>query len=207
MRPVRVKVCGITRLEDALEAVALGADALGFNFWPRSKRYCAPRTAKAIVSRLPPLVTAVGVFVNQKQELIERTAKYVGLSAIQLHGNESPERCASFDLPVIKALAVADAASLRQVQCYRVSAYLLDTPTRGFGGSGQTFDWSLLKWLDRRKLFILAGGLTPANVARAVEAVKPYGVDVASGVESSPGIKDKRKMARFIAEAKGVKLR
>ncbi len=205
--PVRVKVCGITRLEDALDAVAFGADALGFNFWPRSKRYCSPRAARSIVSKLPPLVSAVGVFVNQKREGIAKTADYVGLAAVQLHGKETPEFCASFDLPVIKALPVADTASLRQVQAYRVAAYLLDTPSRGYGGSGRTFDWSILKWLDRRKLFILAGGLTPSNVSKAVEAVRPYGVDVASGVESAPGIKDKKKMARFIAAAKGAKTR
>lgn len=199
---VRVKICGITRLEDALAAVDAGADALGFNFWPRSKRYCPPRTARAIVAKLPPLVSAVGVFVNQTQAVVQKTADYVGLGAIQLHGSESPAFCRAFDLPVIKSLAVSDAASLRQVKSFRVSAYLLDTPSKEFGGSGRTFDWSLLRWLDRKKLFILAGGLTPANVAEAVEAVRPYGVDVASGVESAPGIKDRRKMARFIASAK-----
>ena len=207
MSRVRVKVCGVTRLEDALAAVDLGADALGFNFWPKSKRYCPPRVAQSIVAKLPPLTAAVGVFVNQPQAQIERVVKSVGLQAVQLHGNESPEFCAQFEVPVIKALAVADTASLRAIKTYAVSAYLLDTPSRGYGGSGKAFDWSLLKWLDRRKLFILAGGLTPTNVARAVETVKPYGVDVASGVESSPGIKDKRKMARFIAAAKEAKLR
>ncbi|HZH03727.1 MAG TPA: phosphoribosylanthranilate isomerase, partial [Myxococcaceae bacterium] len=152
---MRVKVCGVTRLEDALAAVDLGADALGFNFWPKSKRYCPPRVAQSIVAKLPPLTAAVGVFVNQPQAQIERVVKSVGLQAVQLHGNESPEFCAQFEVPVIKALAVADTASLRAIKTYAVSAYLLDTPSRGYGGSGKAFDWSLLKWLDRRKLFIL----------------------------------------------------
>ena len=204
VRSVRVKVCGVTRLEDALAAVALGADALGFNFWPRSTRYCPPRAARAIVARLPPLISVVGVFVNQRRSQIDRIVEEAGLSAVQLHGDEPPEQCRGYRVPVIKALR-ADAESIQRLARDRAAAVLLDTPSRGYGGSGRAFDWALLKGMELELPVILAGGLTPGNVARAVAAVKPYAVDVASGVESAPGIKDRRKMARFISAAKGVK--
>ena len=204
MSPTRVKICGVTRLEDALAAARLGADALGFNFWPGSKRFLAPAAARAIVDRLPPFVTPVGVFVNQPEEAIRRAAEESGVRVLQLHGDEPPELCARLPLPVVKAVRVAAAPSLATLQAYRVAAFLLDSPSAGFGGSGATFDWSLAEGVAGLGPLILAGGLTPDNVAAAVRRVRPYAVDVASGVESAPGVKDAVRMARFIAAAREV---
>jgi phosphoribosylanthranilate isomerase len=202
---VRVKICGVTRLEDALDAVRLGADALGFNFWPSSKRYCSPSMARRIASRLPPFVTTVGVFVNQSKREIREISARVGLRALQLHGDESPVFCRGFALPVIKAVRVETPNSLQLLSQFKVDAFLLDTPSEGFGGSGLTFDWRFLRHFADSRPVILAGGLTPLNVGKAVAAVKPYAVDVASGVESEPGVKDVKKMAQFISAARSVK--
>ncbi len=202
--PVRVKICGITRAEDALEAVRLGADALGFNFWPQSKRYLDPEAARAIVASLPPFITTVGVFVNQSDDEIRRAAERSGVGVLQLHGDESPAFCTRFLHPVIKAIRVDALRSLAALASYEVRAFLLDTPSRGFGGSGAPFDWALAEGISECRSVILAGGLTPENVAAAIRAVQPYAVDVASGVESSPGRKDPEKMARFIWAAKEV---
>lgn len=201
MTPVSVKICGVTRLEDALEAARLGADALGFNFWPKSKRHISPARAAAIIEGLPPFVTAVGVFVNPTRAEVLAAARRSGIRVIQLHGDEAPAFCAGLPLPVIKALRVEGTSSLRAMARYDVAALLLDTPTERFGGSGRRFDWSVLRGVPRGRM-VLAGGLTPENVASAVRAVTPYAVDVATGVESSPGIKSARKMARFIENAK-----
>lgn len=202
MPEVRVKICGITRMDDALEAVRLGADALGFIFWPHSKRCCKPEAAREIIAQLPPFVTCVGVFVNQPKAEIRRTAKLAGLHAIQLSGNEPPRFCEGFALPIIKAIQVESAQSLDALSTYRASAFLLDTPTAGFGGSGRTFDWRLVRRTGKQWRIILAGGLNPQNVRAAIREVRPYGVDVASGVESAPGIKDAQKLKRFIQAAK-----
>lgn len=204
MSPVRVKICGLTRLEDARAAARLGADAVGFNFWPGSKRYVAPHAARAVVDRLPPFVTPVGVFVNQTEEEIRTAAAAAGVRVLQLHGDESPELCARMPLPVVKAVRVESARSLDALGAYPVAAFLLDAPSGGFGGSGSTFDWSLLEGVAELGPVILAGGLTPENVAGAVRAVRPYAVDVASGVESAPGVKDVARMARFIAAVREV---
>ena len=202
---VRVKICGITRLEDALAAAHAGADALGFNFWPKSKRYVEPRAAGEIIALLPPFVAAVGVFVDPTREEALRAAELSGVHWLQLHGDETPELCASLPLPVIKALRVRDRASLDALARYEVAGFLLDADTAGYGGSGERFDWSLAAEGARRAPIILAGGLRPENVADAVRQVRPWAVDVASGVESAPGIKDHEKTARFIREAKAVK--
>jgi phosphoribosylanthranilate isomerase len=199
---VRVKICGITRAEDALAALRLGADALGFNFWPASRRYVAPAAARAIVSRLPPFATTVGVFVNQPEEEIRAIASASGVQVLQLHGDEPPDLCARLPWPVVKAIPVDQVRALSRLLSYEVSAFLLDTPSRGFGGSGVPFDWSLAEGVSDVALVILAGGLDPDNVADAIRAVRPYAVDVASGVESEPGVKNVSKMARFIARAK-----
>jgi phosphoribosylanthranilate isomerase len=201
---VRVKICGVTRRGDALEAAALGADALGFNFWPGSKRHLSMSAARVIIEALPPFVTPVGVFVNPPLDEVLRALDRTGIQMVQLHGNESPRLCARIPVPVIKALPVSSRASLRALSRYRVAAYLLDTATPGYGGSGHTFDWGVLSSLPRAAPVVLAGGLTPQNVAEAIRRVQPYAVDVASGVESSPGVKDSRKMARFIRAAKDV---
>ncbi len=202
--PVRVKICGVTRLEDALLAVRLGADALGFNFWPGSKRFLAPAAAREIVRRLPPLVTAVGVFVNATQDELLRAVAASGVQVAQLHGDEPPALCGALPLPVVKALRVRDAASLDALAAYDglVGAILLDSPSPGYGGSGAAFDWSLAAAAAAARTVILAGGLRPANVAEAVRAVRPFAVDVASGVESAPGLKDGELMRRFIEAAK-----
>jgi phosphoribosylanthranilate isomerase len=200
---VRVKICGITRLEDALEAVRLGADALGFNFWPGSRRFIAPAAARAIVARLPPLVTAVGVFVDPSHDEASAAAAISGVQVLQLHGAESPPFCRSFQLPVVKAVAVGGPEALAAAEPFAgLSGLLLDAPTAGHGGSGQPCHWPTARRLAGRGPVILAGGLTPGNVAEAIVAVGPYAVDVASGVESSPGLKDHQLLARFIRAAK-----
>ncbi len=198
----RVKICGITRTEDALLAARLGADALGFNFWPRSKRYLAPAAARAIVRRLPPYVTAVGVFVDPSREELLRAIEASGVTAVQLHGDEPPELCASLPVPAVKAIRVADAHALALLASYEVSGFLLDAPGPGYGGTGETFDWSIAVEAAASVPVVLAGGLTPENVAEAIRVVRPWGVDVASGVESSPGVKDEDKLRRFIAAAR-----
>jgi phosphoribosylanthranilate isomerase len=200
---VRVKICGITRLEDALEAARLGADALGFNFWPGSRRFIAPAAARAIIARLPPLVTGVGVFVDPSHDEASAAAAISGVQVLQLHGAESPLFCRSFQLPVVKAVAVGGPEALAAAEPFAgLSGLLLDAPTAGHGGSGRPCHWPTARVLAGRGPVILAGGLTPGNVAEAIAAVGPYAVDVASGVESSPGLKDHQLLARFIRAAK-----
>jgi phosphoribosylanthranilate isomerase len=199
---VRVKICGVTRLEDALAAVRLGADALGFNFWPGSKRYLAPAAARAIVRALPPFVAAVGVLVDPTRDEALRAAEASGVGVLQLHGDETPELCAALPLPVVKAIRVDGARALAALASYEVSAFLLDAPGPGYGGTGRTFDWALAHEAAAAARVILAGGLGPDNVAEAVATVRPYGVDVASGVERAAGVKDEELVARFIRAAK-----
>lgn len=194
----RVKICGITRLEDALAAVDLGAHALGLNFWPKSKRFIHPNDAEELVAGLPPMVSTVGIFVNQPWDEVEAIASRCRLSAVQLHGDETPEQCDRFRTRVIKAIRVENARSLRGLSRYDVQALLFDAPSAGFGGSGATFDWKLLRKVATQRPVLLAGGLTPKNVASAIRAVRPYAVDVASGVESEPGKKDLRKLRAFM---------
>jgi len=206
MSGVRIKICGVTRAEDALAAVRLGADALGFNFWPGSRRHVSPAAARAIIARLPPFVTSVGVFVNQPEGEMRATAAESGIQVFQLHGDEPPELCSRLPLPVVKAIPVDQVRTLSKLLSYEVSAFLLDTPSRGYGGSGEPFDWSLAEGVSEVAPVILAGGLTPENVAEAVRAVRPWAVDVASGVESSPGVKDADRMSRFIEAVREVRL-
>jgi phosphoribosylanthranilate isomerase len=190
--PVKlVKICGITRLEDAAAAVTCGADALGFVFWPRSPRCIDPHRARAIVSSLPPFVTPVGVFVDQPAEEINRIASAARLAAIQLHGHESPDFARSLDLPVVKAIAVgsSDASTVDAWPANVVVLLDVHDPIRR-GGTGQTVDWAAAAEIARRRRTILAGGLTAENVGEAIARVGPYGIDVSSGVETSPGIKD-----------------
>lgn len=197
-----VKICGITREEDARLAVRLGADAVGLNFYVRSKRHCALDVARRIVEALPPNVLAVGVFVNAPREEISSVVAATGIQAVQLHGDERPEACSGLPRPVIKALAVAGAESIALADAYPVDTVVLDSGGAGYGGTGRRFDWSLLQRVRPRAQFLVAGGLTPDNVAEAVRAARPYGVDVASGVESAPGVKDPDRLARFIEAAK-----
>jgi len=202
---IRVKVCGITNVEDALHAAACGADALGFVFYAQSPRWLTPEAARGIIAELPPFITAVGLFVNETPERIGQIADYCGFDIIQLHGDEGPSDC---DLPphrVVKALRVRDASSLALEGEYRVSALLLDAWVAGaYGGTGERFNWDLAAQVARRRPVILAGGLTPENVAAAVLQVRPYAVDVSSGVEAAPGKKDPAKVAAFVRNAKAV---
>ncbi len=201
-RGVRVKICGVTRAEDALAAARLGADAVGFNFWPRSKRYLAPEAAAAIVGRLPPHVATFGVFVDPSRAELEAALAASGVGVAQLHGDEPPALCLALGVPVVKALRVRDRHDLAGLAAYEVRAFLLDSPSAGYGGSGATFDWSLAAAAAREVPVLLAGGLGPDNVAEAVRTVRPLGVDVASGVESAPGVKDLARMEAFIRRAK-----
>ena len=210
MSQVRVKICGVTRVEDAVRAAYLGADAIGLNFWPRSKRCVDVATAREIVAALPPLVMAVGVFVDQSPDEIRHAASGAGLSAVQLHGAEGVAACAGHAIPVYKAFrcAARDGSPglpwADEVAAYagEVAGVLLDAAGAGPGGTGRACDWTLARALAEELPVLLAGGLTPENVAEAIAAVRPWGVDVASGVESSPGVKDPDLMARFIRAAK-----
>jgi phosphoribosylanthranilate isomerase len=197
---VRVKICGVTTVEDARVCVDAGADAIGLNFWPGSKRCVAVERAVEIARALPDGISKIGVFVDSRREEIERTAETVGLDAIQLHGDEPPEACAGFALPVIKAIRVSEAlGSIDEVVArYDVAWVLLDSAV---GGSGVTFDWRRALAVAPGRLY-LAGGLRPDNVAEAVRSVRPYAVDTASGVEASPGRKDPRRVREFIENAK-----
>ena len=196
----RVKVCGITNLEDALAALEAGADMLGFNFYPRSPRYVSPLEARKIIERLPAGVSCVGVFVNEPAD-VERIAREAGLGAVQLHGDETPEYCRSLHgLTTIKALRVGADYNVESAAAYGTDAVLLDAYVAGSrGGTGHTFDWALATLTRERvpRLF-LAGGLNPDNVSAAVAAVRPYAVDVCSGVETSPGRKSPELMRRFV---------
>jgi phosphoribosylanthranilate isomerase len=205
MSRVRIKICGVTRIEDALAAADLGVDALGFNFWPGSRRFVTPEAAGRIIDRLPPFVVPVGVFVNQPEDELRAVAVESGIQVFQLHGDEPPELCRRLRLPVVKAIPVDQVSALARLLSYEVQAFLLDTPSRGYGGTGQPFDWSLAEGVSEVAPVILAGGLNPTNVADAIRAVRPWAVDVASGVESSPGVKDPEKMARFVAAVREVK--
>ena len=203
---IRVKICGITRKEEALQAVRCGADALGFVFFAQSPRYLDPQRAKSIIAALPPFITTVGLFVNEVPAQIREIASLCGLDVIQLHGDETPQQCQVDGYRVVKALRVRDEESLAAADEYPVAALLLDAwvPDQ-YGGTGRTFNWQLASRLARRRAVILAGGLNPENVAAAVDEVRPYGVDVSSGVESSPGCKDPGKLAAFIANAKNAR--
>ena len=201
---VRVKICGITRLQDARLAEKLGAYALGFNFYEKSPRNVSPADAWKIRNSLRPDTEAVGVFVNWNPEVITHLAKALQLSAVQLHGDETPKQLASLadELPVIKAFRVGISFSVSNFKKFRrASFFLLDAAAGSkFGGSGKTFDWSIAKKAASSPKIILAGGLTPENVAEAILAVRPYAVDVASGVESRPGKKDAGKLRAFFSE-------
>jgi len=198
---VRVKVCGITNLDDARAAVDAGAAALGFNFYAQSPRYVTPEVAAGIAAHLPPAICLVGVFVNEPREQVATIARTVGLSALQFHGDESPEFCRAWRQKVVKAIRVRDGHAAAAAQRYAVDFILADAYVEGQrGGTGRRIVPILLEGFERRRL-ILAGGLTPQNVAAIVQTVRPYAVDVASGVERAPGKKDVNLMRRFIARA------
>jgi phosphoribosylanthranilate isomerase len=199
-----VKICGLTRVDDALAAAAAGADWLGLNLWPPSKRFVDRAAAAAIAAALraaAPAVRLVGVFVDQPADQVREAAAALGLDQVQLHGDESPAYGAGLGLPFIKALA-GDLARAADYDCELV---LVDAVSPGRGGSGRSADWAAARVLaDGGRKLLLAGGLTPDNVAAAIAAVGPWGVDVASGVESAPGRKDAERMRRFVAAARAA---
>ena len=198
--PTRIKICGITRIEDALTATRLGADAIGFIFWRKSARFISPAKAREIVDELPPFVSAVGVYVDPEEGWVEESSNIARLSLLQFHGDESPEFCDQFSLPYIKALRVREGMDLLQYEDQYSSArgLLLDTYTEGMpGGTGDTFNWDLIPQGLTVPL-ILSGGLHPGNVTMAIKRVQPWAVDVSSGVESAKGIKDAEKIADFM---------
>lgn len=201
---IRVKICGITSLEDAMMAVEAGADALGFVFYDKSPRFINPLAAANIIAKLPPFVLTVGLFVNEELEKINWTADYCGLDLVQLHGDESPDECLEVSRRVVKAFRIKDIVSIEPMKKYQVSGYLLDAwcPDT-YGGTGMTFNWEMAAAAREYGRIILAGGLTPDNVVEAIRQVQPYAVDVSSGVESEPGKKDPEKVREFIRLAKG----
>ena len=202
--PVKVKICGITNLPDGLAAAEAGADALGFVFYDQSPRYISIPAAAELIRQLPPLVMKVGVFANAPEDLVLRASRECGLNLLQFHGDEPPDYCLQFGLMSMKAFRIRDAASLQALRDYPTDAWLLDTYSPGkLGGTGETFNWDLA--LEARgwgRPIFLAGGLTPENVAEAVQRAQPYGVDVSSGVEAAPGRKDHAKVRAFIKAAK-----
>jgi phosphoribosylanthranilate isomerase len=202
---VKVKICGITNLEDALMAVEAGADALGFVFFQGSSRYISPELAATIICHLPPFVQTVGLFVNEEAAVVNTLADRCALDIVQLHGEESPDYCQTVRRRIIKAFRVKDASSLTTMKDYNVAGCLLDAwSPAAHGGTGTTFNWDIVAHAATSRSIILAGGLTPENVAGAVATVKPYAVDVSSGVERAPGKKDAGLVGRFIRAARSL---
>ncbi len=200
--PIFIKVCGITRLIDALHAVDQGATAIGFVLWPRSPRGVTVERAAKIIAELPSHVMRVGVFVNEPVDGIRAAAERAGLSAVQLHGDEPPAYAEVLDWPVFRAVSVGDLNHASEAWAPE-TALLVDNvdPVRR-GGTGAVIDWSKAAAVAQTRRVVLAGGLTPDNVASAIRAVRPFGVDVSSGVEASPGVKDLAKVSRFVTNAR-----
>jgi phosphoribosylanthranilate isomerase len=204
-----IKICGITNLDDALAAVAAGADALGFNFYKPSPRYITPQQARAIIQQLPESTLKVGVFVNEESsKAVRDIANEAGIRALQLHGDESPEYCRDLaaDYYVIKTFAVSGSFDMERPKAYDVAAIMLDTKHQSLrGGTGRVFDWSVAQQVQQTipKLF-LAGGLSPENIENAIKIVKPFAVDACSAVEERPGKKSQERMRVFVNTVRGV---
>lgn len=201
----RIKICGVRHLNDALKVVELGADAIGLIFVEKSPRYLSLKNARAIAESMPAFVTVVGLFMDTPAEVVRETLKTVSLNLLQFHGEETPEFCNQFDKPYIKVLKMRENVDVIGFakEYPNAAGILLDTYSKEGGGSGQSFDWSLIP--ENLPLpLILAGGLNPDNVASAVAAVHPYAVDVSSGVESEPAIKDHKKIEQFIKEVQRI---
>jgi phosphoribosylanthranilate isomerase len=203
---VKVKICGITNADDARLAVEAGADALGFIFVEKTPRFVTPERAAAIIRRLPPFVTPVGVFWDHPSGHVKAVAEACGLQALQFHGDENPDDLAHYALPVIKTIKVSGPQDLARMEPYRarVAAFLLDSAAKWSEGEArQSIEWRLARMAPGP--IILSAGLTPDNVAEAIDIARPYAVDVNSGVEAAPGKKDPDKVRHFIAEAKSVR--
>lgn len=206
---MKIKICGITNREDAAVAVAAGADALGFVMYRKSPRWVEPAVARSIVAGLPPFVLAVGVFVNEEAESVRALVDECGFALSQLHGDESTLYCQNLSRPTLKAIRLKDRATFLALAafqgCANVRGVLIDAfSDQAYGGTGQTVDWTLAEEAARSTPIILAGGLSPANVAGAIQMVRPYGVDVSSGVEKSPGKKDHHKLKAFIEAVRSL---
>ncbi|MCR4320280.1 MAG: phosphoribosylanthranilate isomerase [Candidatus Brocadiaceae bacterium] len=200
---MRVKICGITNSEDARSAVELGADALGFVF-AKSPRQVTKEQARDIIKNLPPFVTSVGVFVDEKADVIKEICNFCGIHTVQLHGNGQPAYLNELEgYKIIKVFRIKEEDDLKPLANYKPHAFLLDSYVKGvMGGTGMTFNWEIARQAHKYGTIILSGGLTPENVRKAIRVVTPYAVDVSSGVESLPGKKDKLLVKRFIANAK-----
>ncbi len=205
---VKTKICGVTNVRDAVWAARCGADAVGFNFVPGTPRCCDPERVRAMIMELPPFVTPVGVFANARPDRVREIVETCGLEWVQLHGHESAEECRKYrDLHVIKAYRIQSEEDLKELPRYEVDAYLLDAHVKGkLGGTGETFEWEIASAARTHGPVILAGGLTPGNIAEAVHTARPYAVDVASGVEEEAGEKSREKVKAFIRAAKDVDL-
>ena len=202
---IKIKICGTTSLRDALLAVESGADAVGFIFYKMSPRKISHKEVKEIIAQLPPFIETVGVFVNETSDKVNQIAERCRLTAVQLHGEESPAFCRRVKRKVVKVLRVKNADSLKNINAYDVSGFLLDSYSdESKGGTGQVFDWNLALRAKKQGPVILAGGLNPYNVYTAIHRVRPYGVDVCSGVENSPGIKDQKKIREFIKSVRMI---
>jgi phosphoribosylanthranilate isomerase len=201
MSRVKVKICGIRTAEEARAAVDAGADALGFNFWPQSARYIEPHAAMEVIKGLSPIACTVGVFVNDQVSRIVDVVAELGLNAVQLHGDESPEFCDQLgSIKTLKAIRVGQDFDLSLIEKYHVEMVLLDSSVEGsYGGTGRRFDWRIAIEAKRLAPIVLAGGLTTENVWDAITHVRPAAIDVCSGVEAEPGRKDLEKLRRFMA--------
>ena len=206
---VKVKICGITNSHDADTAVEAGADALGFVFFAKSPRCIDRKIAQHIIANLPPFILSVGVFVNEEAKVVRDIMDQCGLTLAQLHGDESPAYCESLNRPILRAIRLRDRGSFLSMAEYKgragVRGFLIDAFSESsYGGTGQTVDWNIAAEAAKAAPILLAGGLTPDNVQEAIHKVQPYGVDVSSGVEASPGKKDHEKVQAFIKAAKLV---
>ncbi|MBF0122250.1 MAG: phosphoribosylanthranilate isomerase [Candidatus Omnitrophica bacterium] len=205
---VKVKICGITNVKDARAAVQAGADAVGFIFYKKSQRYISPSKAKRIIETLPPFVSKVGVFVDEKAGSLRDIIDFCGLDTIQLHGDEDHHTChryKRYGVKIIKAFRVKENFNLKILRPFKVDAYLFDAYVKDIpGGTGETFSWNILEDIQVRVPFILSGGLHSGNVQKAIRMVRPYAVDVSSGVEKEPGKKDHGQVRVFLKMARSV---
>lgn len=205
---MKIKICGITNKEDALNAIALNVSALGFIFYKNSPRYVSPRKVEEFMLNIPPFINTVGVFVDSEYEEVVSITKQCRLTTIQFHGNESPELCSRFKLPIIKAIPVLNSDDLIKIPSYKgiANGILLDTKVENIhGGTGRTFDWGLaLEAKEYDTPLILSGGINAENIASAIKLVNPYAIDLSSGVEREPGIKDYNKMRELIQVVENI---